>query len=356
MQKEMILMVCTAARGGMKSVVEGYRQDGLFDKWNIRLISPHAEGSVFLRLSMALKAYIKFVYYLIFCKVSLVHCHSAMKGSFWRKSLFALTARALGVPVLFHLHGSEMKTFYSMQPVILQRLIKWILSRQTKVIVLSKSWLDFVKSVSPKANVEILSNYVDLPDETGLNSDYRAHKCIKILFLGFLGSRKGLYDLLPAFKQLIEQECDVELILGGNGEVDKLKALAKQLNIENHVNFAGWVSGDTKLNLLHQADLFVLPSYNEGLPMSLLEAMSYKLPVITTNVGGIPELVRDGVDGLLFEPGDVAALARHMTYLVEYPEIRTQMANACRMNVENNFSKKVIFPKLNQLYQENIKS
>lgn len=346
-------MVCTAARGGMKSVVEGYREDGLFDKWNIRLISPHDEGGIFFRIKMLIGAYFQFLYFLLFNQVTLVHCHAAMRGSFWRKSLFAMTAKAFGKPVFFHLHGSEMKSFYSAQTTFLKKLISWILSKQTKVIVLSKSWFDFVKSISPLANVEILSNYVQMPN-THNQVDKAKNNKTKILFLGYLGKRKGLYDLLPAFKFVIDKGLNAELILGGNGEIDKLKDLAHELKIDKHVDFVGWVSGKEKVRLLQEADIFVLPSHNEGLPMSLLEAMSHTLPVVTTFVGGIPELVRDGIDGHLFVPGDIAKLAEHLIHLVENYESRTKMGTVAKENVQSNFSKDVIFPKLNQLYVENV--
>lgn len=350
MMQQNVVMICTAARGGMRSVVEGYVADGLFSRWNVVLLSSHVEGGLALRLATATKAFLRLIGLLIRRRVSLVHCHAAMKGSFWRKSLLALVSRLAGVPVVFHLHGSEMKSFVDKQPAILQRLVGWILEKQSVVVVLSESWLFYVKSIAPRANVEVLANYVDLPVLASKTTDGNETD-VEVLFLGLVGTRKGVYDLLPAFKEAVAQVPSMRLIIGGNGEVDRAQALAVELKIEDHVVFAGWVSGEEKVRLLQQAQIYVLPSYNEGLPVSLLEAMSWQVPVISTHVGGIPELVRDGVDGLLIDAGDQTALSSAIIKLAQNANLRLKMGAAARDQVERNFSKQVVLPKLEELYR-----
>jgi glycosyltransferase involved in cell wall biosynthesis len=346
--KQNVVMICTVARGGMRSVVEGYAADGLFSRWNVLLLNSHVEGGLTLRLVTATKAFLQLTGLLVRRKVSLVHCHAAMKGSFWRKSLFALAARMAGVPVLFHLHGSEMKTFVDKQPALLQRLIAWILEKQSIVIVLSESWLLYVKSIAPQATVIILPNYVNLPNLSGKVTDSND---IGVLFLGLVGTRKGVYDLLPAFKQALTQAPELRLVIGGNGEVEKARTLAAELNIEDRVVFAGWVSGEDKVSYLQHAQIYVLPSYNEGLPVSLLEAMSWQIPVISTRVGGIPEQVRDGVDGILINAGDQGSLAAAIVKLAKNTNMRLEMGIAARDQVARVFSKDVVLPELENLYR-----
>lgn len=349
MNKKNVVMICTEARGGMRSVVEGYKADGLFDRWNVVLLNSHIEGGLALRLTTATKAFFSLIGLLLSRRVSLVHCHAAMKGSFWRKSLLALISRMAGVPVIFHLHGSEMKSFVVKQPIFLQRLIGWLLEKQSVVVVLSESWLYYVKSISPKATVQILPNYVDLPD---LHSKADSGVAVvEVLFLGLLGKRKGVYDLLPAFKEAVAQEPNLRLIIGGNGEVEQARALAENLKLEGNVEFAGWVSGEEKVRLLSRAQIYVLPSYNEGLPVSLLEAMSWQVPVISTRVGGIPEQVRDGVDGFLIDAGNRVALSAAIVKLAKDAGLRGRMGAAARDQVERNFSKQVVLPKLEELYR-----
>lgn len=341
-------MVCTAERGGIRAVVEGYKADGFFTRWNVALLNSHVEGARASRLTAGLTAFFKLQGLLFRRKVALVHCHSAMRTSFWRKSIFALTARLAGVPVVFHLHGSSMRSFVDGQPAFLQRLIGWILAKQSLVVVLSGSWSYYVKSISPGAKVEILPNYVPLPDlarkETG--SDV-----LELLFLGVVGERKGVYDLLPAFKDALEKVPGLRLIIGGNGEVDRARSVAVDLGMEKQVVFAGWVNGEAKVDLLRRAEIYVLPSHNENFPVSLLEAMSWQIPVISTRVGGIPDLVREGVDGLLILPGDRAALSSAIVELARNAELRRKMGEAARGQVERNFSNLVVLPRLDAKYR-----
>jgi len=254
------------------------------------------------------------------------------------------------VPVVFHLHGSEMKIFVEEQPPLLQHLIGWILAKQSVVVVLSSSWFNYVKTISPKANVEILPNFVELPELQNTASTSNKDE-VMILFLGLVGARKGIYDLLPAFKDVLVQLPTLRLIIGGNGDIDKAQALAMELEIDDHVVFAGWVGGEKKAELLRRAQIYVLPSYNEGFPVSLLEAMSWQVPVISTRVGGIPELVRDGVDGFLINPGDRSALSSAIVKLAQDAELRQKMGAAARKQVERNFSKSAVLPKLEELYR-----
>ena len=346
--KQNVVMICTAARGGIRSVVDGYLADGFFSRWNVLLLYSHVEGSFALRLATAAKAFLRLTGLLLYRRVGLVHCHAAMKRSFWRKSLFALIARLAGVPVIFHLHGSEMKTFVEEHNMLIRRLIGWILAKQSVVVVLSNSWLCYVKSISSGANVEIIPNYVELPE---LRSIAGNESDVEILFLGFVGTRKGIYDLLPAFKDSLARVPSLRLIIGGNGDVDQARALAAELKIEEHVVFAGWVSGEAKVDLLRRADIYVLPSYNENLPVSLLEAMSWQVPVISTLVGGIPEMIRDGVDGFLIDAGDRAALSSAIIKLAQNTKLRQKMGIEARDQVASNFSKLVVMPKLEELYR-----
>lgn len=348
-----VLMICTGARGGMLSVVEGYKADGVFSRWNVILLFSHVEGGFLLRLSTAIKALARLVLLLLGRQVGLVHIHSAMRSSFWRKSLFAMVSKFFGVPVIFHLHGSELKAFIDEQSVSSRRIIRWILAKQSAVVVLSESWSQYVKSVSPNAKVKVIVNYVNLPQLVGDIQGYTANEVneVRVLFLGLIGVRKGVYDLLPAFKDALVQVPNLRLIIGGNGEVERARSLAAELEIDSCVEFAGWVSGDLKNDLLLRAHIYVLPSYNEGMPVSLLEAMSWHIPVISTRVGGIPELVRDGIDGRLIDAGDRSALTSALVELAKETGLRRKMGISARERVERDFSDVVVLPKLEELYR-----
>jgi glycosyltransferase involved in cell wall biosynthesis len=345
-----VLMLCTAARGGMRAVVEGYRRDGLFSAQAIELVTTHAEGSVLYRLRLALIALVQVFLALTQGNVGLLHIHMAMRGSFWRKSIFAALARRFGVPVLLHLHGSEFELFYAQQGRWRQRLICRRLALASGVVVLSDSWARFVRTLAPTARVTVLPNYVPMPP--AISRMGGLGKPVSFLFLGLLGHRKGVFDLLPAFAQVLASCPGARLVLGGNGEVEQARQQAEALGIAQHVHFAGWVDGDTKTRLLAEADVFVLPSHNEGLPVAILEAMAVALPVLSTRVGGIPELVREGQDGLLVNAGDQQALAAAMVTLALDDAGRSRMGAAGAARVHASYSDAVILPKLVALYDQ----
>ena len=349
MSSKKALMICTQARGGMRSVVEAYARDGVFERWGFEFLWTHREGSAFLRVVTAAKAYFRLLSLLFRNQISFMHVHAAMRGSFWRKSIFAATARRFGVPSIIHLHGSEMKTFYNSLSASRRLAVRRSLERAEAVIVLSESWREFVSQIAPGARLVVINNYVSLPSPVPLAVP---KKEFSVLFLGLLGHRKGIFDLLESWPSILSAIPEARLRVGGNGEVDAAKAKAESLGISNSVEFLGWVDGEQKLDLLKQTDTFVLPSYNEGLPMSVLEAMSWAKPVVTTKVGGIPELVTDQVDGLLIQAGDQLALSSALIRLGRDFEFRTQIGLAGRKRIADRFSDQAVLPLLESVYRQ----
>lgn len=347
-----IIMLSTSSRGGMLSVIEGYKRDGIFDRCCVQFVATHVESSSQLkRLWVFAKAFFHVFMLAAKGRIALLHCHVSMGGSFWRKSVLATLGRCFGIPVILHLHGSETKQFYNSLPAFGKRLVSQQLNNASVVLVLSESWRSFVLEVAPKANVVVLPNYVELPEPA---EKPKNNTKINVLFLGLIGERKGIYDLLPAFAAAVKNVPQLFLRIGGNGEVEKVRALIHELGLEAHVEFLGWVSGNAKNELLRDADIFVLPSYNEGLPVSILEAMSWGIPVITTTVGGIPELIEDHVNGFLITPGDIPALQSLLEQLGSDSAIRHLSGLAGRVSIREQYSKDVILPKLTSVYEKYI--
>lgn len=345
-----LLMICTGAKGGMRSVVDGYRESGIFDRWEVERIEPHAEGSLSQRLRMALTAYRRCVQLVARRQVGLMHVHAAMRGSFWRKSVFVWIARLAAIPVILHLHGSETVKFMDGQRRPVRRLIRANLEAASRVVVLSPRWRSYIATVAPRARIEVLANYVRVPP-------YRAPRApdgtFRLLFLGAVGTRKGIYPLIEAVAEAARiTGLKFELVVGGDGEIEQAREHARRFGAEALVRFEGWVGGETKLRLLREADAYVLPSFNEGLPMSLLEAMAESLPVVSTTVGGIPDLIDSGVDGWLVEPGDAAALARVLATLASDAALRAEVAARGWQRVSSEFSEVAVVPRLEAMYQE----
>ncbi|MEA3389284.1 glycosyltransferase family 4 protein [Sphingobium sp. CCH11-B1] len=342
------IMIWNAARGGMRSVVEAYERDGFLAQEGVTLIAAYADGGFLKRQVVLLKGLLRFLLLAIGGHVELVHIHAAMRGSFWRKGLFASIARAFGIPVLLHLHGSEMKLFYGSLPDWAKKKARRHLERASRVLVLSESWRDFILTIAPRAHIIVVPNYVTVPPLP----DASARVPGEVLFLGLVGDRKGVFDLIPAFAQVAGAHPDARLVIGGNGELDRARQAIQAAGADRSIDLAGWIEGAAKEALLARASVYVLPSHNEGLPMSVLEAMARGLPVVTTRVGGIPELITDGVDGLLIDAGDQAALAQRIDALLADEALRTRIAAAGRSRIETHYSDKAILPLLRDIYRD----
>jgi glycosyltransferase involved in cell wall biosynthesis len=348
-----IVMLSSSGRGGILSVIDGYYRDGLFDRWLVQRVYSHEEGSLLKRMKRAFIAFLQIISMASTGRIALLHCHVAMNGSFWRKLLLARSAQLFGVPVLFHLHSGRTRFFYNSLPRFMKCLFSKQLTDSTAVLVLSESWRLFVLEVAPNARVILLPNYVEMP----LHVKPRIFgDKINVLFLGLIGENKGIYDLLSAFSAAIKNVPQLFLYIGGNGDIEKAKIYASKHGLDAHVKFLGWVSGNDKKELMNCTDIFVLPSYNEGLSVSVLEAMSWGIPVITTPVGGMPELIDDQVNGFMIAPGDIFALQRLLEKLGVEPDIRFRIGMMAKETILRGYSKDIILTKLEFLYADYVKN
>lgn len=336
------------ALGGMASVLATYRDAGLFARWPVTLLATYVEGSVLTRLSASLRAYVLFLGMLARKRVGLVHLHSAQETSFLRKSIFLFTARLFGCPTLFHLHGAAFDSFYTQSNSLYQAYIRKTLNSSTCVITLSGFWKDWVRGITNHPHILNIYNPVIFRHHAGSTSQ-RATPPV-LLFMGRLGQRKGTYDLVRAAAQLRQWKVDCSLVLCGDGDNDATARLVEELDLLNVVTLKGWVAGEEKYHLYSMATVFVLPSYNEGLPIAILEAMAAGLPIVSTPVGGIPEAITDESEGLLVPPGDVPRLASALRRLVEDPDLAMRLGSAGRAKVAAAFEAARALEPLNKLY------
>ena len=300
---------------------------------DIQHIGTREDGYITHKIMIFGKSLGALLWRLLSLKTDLVHIHIADGGSVLRKAIVSLIALGFRKPVLMHAHGPSFHLTFFGLPKWAQKGLSWIFRKCWGFIVLSKSWKDFyVLNCGLNAErVFVLPNPVELPAQFP-NRINATKVCLG--FFGRVGQRKGSFDLIRAFATLpAEQRDRSELILAGDGEVEAGRRLVESLNLTKHITFLGWVNSEQRDALLAKVNVFVLPSYNEGLPMALLEAMSWGLPVITTPVGGIPELVTSGKNGLLVNPGDIQQLAEAIQSLIENESLRLSFGSAARASV-----------------------
>jgi glycosyltransferase involved in cell wall biosynthesis len=350
MTRKRIVMLGTRfdTMGGISAVVDVYRKYGLFDRFPVSYLATHRDGSAWDKLTTLLKALLVYCRWIFRGEVALVHAHTSSRASFWRKSLFLWPAILLGRPVILHLHGSEFAIFHDNECGPIRRaMIRKLFDKCARVIVLSAAWKEWVQGMCSNNQVIAIYNPVLLNDHVRWQDRVPG----TILSLGRLGRRKGSYDLVAAMVQLKEAGRRIQLQLGGDGELENVLSHAKQLGVNDCVALLGWVKGADKQHVLNSAMVYTLPSYNEGLPMSVLEAMANGLPVVSTPIGGIPEAISDGVEGFLVQPGDVAGLARALLTLTADTALAERMGNAAREKVERTFSAQAVIPLVEAIYE-----
>ncbi len=337
-------------RGGVGAVISVYsRYFAVF-----KFIVTHKNGSVIFKSYLFLLSLIKLVLTLISDrKVKIVHIHGASYGSFYRKfAVFILAKYIFRKKIIYHIHGGGFNNFYNSRKNFSKRLIKAMIAHVDIVITLSESWRDYYRQNFNARRLIIIPNVIDYP---AISDKGDKHETVNFLYLGLISDAKGIFDLIEviAAKQA-EYRSKLRLSVGGNGEVERLKRLIEKYNIKDIVEFLGWVSGKEKEFALNNSDIYILPSYHEGMPVSILESMAYGKAVISTKVGGIPEIVRNRENGLLIDPGELKQLEDALDYFIENPELIRQYGNASELMVQKHLPHSVI-NELLEIYQSLLK-
>lgn len=336
-------------KGGIAAVVNGYRGSQLEKDYEITYVESYKDGSKFDKLLKGICGYFHFAYVLMFHKLDVVHIHSSFGPSFYRKLPFIYMASWRKIPIVNHIHGADFDEFYVNAPEE-----KKVYSKCDVLIALSEEWKERLSQIVPEDRIEIIENYSVLHEEALQERMQRECNNI-VLFLGELGKRKGCYDIPTVIAQVRKSIPDVKFILAGAGsEADEnaIKKLIDEKGVSDNVEFPGWVRGDTKDKLLRKADIFFLPSYNEGMPMSVLDTMGYGLPVVSTNVGGIPKIVHDGENGYCCDPGDVNQFAKGITEILLNRKERKSFGEASWKIVKEGYSLEAHLNRIEQAYEQ----
>lgn len=345
-----ILLIGTSldSPGGMTAVANTYLGSEIAKRLQLDYLPSYLRPGALTQARVMLVATSKLLYALILHKVALLHVHSASRGSFWRKSLFCMLARCFGVPYVFHVHSGEFPVFYRDEcSPRQQRWVRHTLSRAAAVVVLTPGWLPRFNAIAAGANYVVVGNPIDVPERL---PEIRSTPS-RVLFLGRLREKKGVYDLLQAIPPVLARFPGLKFVLAGDGELDRVRAEAIRLGISDAVETPGWIAGADKDRELALADIFVLPSYFEGLPICVLEAMAQGVPVIATRVGGIPDVVEDGVDGVLAEAGNIAALSDALLRVIEQPGLRQRLRVAAYQKACAQYATAKVLAEIESVYR-----
>ena len=328
-----VLMIGPArsVKGGMTTVVDNYYEYGLDKLVDLKYIETCNDSNKVSKLIKEIKGMREFKKEID--NFDIVHIHMASRRSTFRKGKYVRIAKSKNKKVILHIHGAEYKLFYNECDEKQKEYVKETLALSDKVIVLSEEWKDYFKNLVDEEKIVVIYNSIVIPENFEKNLDTN-----KLLFLGRIGQRKGIYDLIEVIEALKEIYPDIKLFVGGDGEVEKLKEIINEKKLEQNIEYIGWISGKKKEDLLKECSFYILPSYNEGMPMSLLEGMAYKNVVISTRVGGIPKVIENNKNGILINPGDKEKLQQELTRLLGNKKLRLSLSKEARNTIESKFN------------------
>lgn len=342
MNNILVLATSRKSHGGISSVVMAHERGEQWKDMGCHWVVTHRSGSKVLKMWYFVTGMISFLVRVPFCK--LVHIHTSEPPSAKRKRIFMHIAKIMGKKVIVHFHAFDTASTICSSS---QSVYRYLFSNADVVIALSPTWKRAINEVFALGDkVQVLYNPCPIIPISKLD----VVKKKQILSAGVINARKGYKDLIMGFSKIANYHHDWHLVFAGSGEIGEGKILAKELGIEKQVEFLGWVAGTDKDRVFRETSVFCLPSYAEGFPMAVLDAWAYNLPVVATPVGGLPDIVKDGEDCLLFTPGDSDQLAEQLERMITDSELREKIIRASRKMAEKVFNENVINRQLAEIY------
>lgn len=278
--------------------------------------------------------------------VTLIHAHSGSVSA-WAS---LMVARQHRIPLVVTYHGSEV------HDGLVNRRKGWQMCRDAFKhadlnLPVSRDLESILRRhVEPQGRCELLLLGVD---QTRFFPSSESKREKGIVFVGRVTKQKGVFDLLLALKQVRLAYPDVMLtVVGGDGTGGEFSKRIASLDLANSVKMVGPLSNQTIPEVMRESSLFCLPSYGEGTPVSIMEAMSCGLPIVATRVGGIPDMVVHNHTGLLVDRGDIQGLAHALISFLGNPDIMARISRAARMFARDHFDGEKSADRLVKLYEE----
>lgn len=344
-----ILIVSTSLKtqGGISSVVREHMNSELTKSYNLYHLSTHINGNNIVKILYIIKSYCYFPYMLIKKNISIIHIHGGMKSSFFRKSYFLIIGKLLNKKVILHMHSAKIDDFMSNSHYIKKNIITKLFNKYDVIIAISKYWKNIIRKYT-NTKIVIIYNPILLKKQK-IEHNKSPNNYI-LLTMGELCERKGT-DKIIEIASLLEKQ-NVTFIICGNGDINLYKQLAKDNNIQNKIIFTGWIDGKEKEEIIKRSNIYFLPSLHEGLPMSIIEAMSYGLPIISTNVGGIPEIVINNHNGFIHSPDDITGMQESIIKLINDNSLLEQMGKNSLNIAQDTLNINNIANQIANLYKE----
>lgn len=339
-----VLVVATShkTRGGITAVIEAHKKGAQWDQYHCKWIETHIDKGFLYKQLYFVKSFILFIAIIPFYDI--IHIHTSEVPSAIRKCFYFFIARLWRKKTIIHFHAFSPQTTIKSK---FRPIYNYLFSHADRIVLLSEFWKEQVTDEFqlPKDKAIIIYNPC-----TTVKSSQSFVQQKQILYAGTLNQRKGYSDMLKAFALIAPKYPEWRIVFAGNGEIENGKLLTRQYNIEQKTTFLGWIDDEQKDKAFKEAMIFCLPSYAEGFPMAVLDAWSYGLPVVTTPVGGIPDIAINRTNLLLFTPGDIQTLANNFEELINNPYLYNTIAEEGKRLASTKFNIETINQEIGSLY------
>lgn len=333
-----------SVHGGISGVVNNYYEAGLDQKITLRYIGTMAEGSRVKKLLWAARAYFRFLFALP--HYDIVHVNVASDASYYRKSVFIRTAHFFRKKIVIHQHGGDFETFYYHELSEKgRRSVQKVFNMADAFVVLAPTWKTFFGKMIGEEKITVLPNSISVPAKA--QKRYGQHK---MLFLGRLCREKGIRELFACIPALLEKYPDLKLYLGGIWEDAALEKEAERY--PEKIEWLGWITGENKQKYLKECDIFVLPTYFEGQPVSVLEAMAASCAVVASEVGGIPMMITGEENGIFVKPRNTESLLAALDRVLSDAALCERLGQTAYEKVKQEFSLEENMKRLLQIYED----
>lgn len=345
--KRRVMMVGSAEKssGGVSSVIKLIKKMPVWEEYSCYWLGTQIQRNYLWKLWYAVKA--ATVVPFIMCKYDIIHFHTVPDKICLIVQMPELfCAKLYGKKVIMHIHmGNQLNEHTE------NVLFKWCLRRADRIVLLAQKWQELFEEKYPDIEIPTSVIYNACDTSIKVKSDEFGGRENSIIMAGYFDDNKAPNLLIDAWATLKDKYPDWKLTLMGNGDVERFKIIAYEKGLRDRISFPGYLTGKEKDDVWNKASILCLCSYNEGFPMVVLEAWTHGIAVVSTPVGGLPDVIEEEKNCLTFPFGDSIALASQLERLINNENLRRDMGEYSRKFVKNRFSLESVNADLEKLYE-----
>lgn len=343
MGKKKVLIVGSAreSSGGVASVIRLMEKMPVWNEFNCYWLGTQIQRNYAWKLWYAMKAY--FIAFFIIWRYDIVHFHTVPDKICLIIQLPVFLLALLGrKKIIMHIHmGNQLRNHTN------NKLFLWHLKKAHLIVFLAKKWQRLFKELYTDINTPTTIIYNACQDIPEFPLDEKENT---IIMAAYFNDNKAPDLLLKAWQKIRHKYPEWKVYMLGNGEVERFKKMANDMDLSSSVNFTGYIVGKEKEAYFRKASIYCMCSYEEGFPMVVLEAWAYGICVVTTPVGGLPDVIEENRNVKTFNFGDWEELSDKLSYLIENKEERKLIADYSRHFVYEKFSCYTINKDIKNLY------